>query len=71
MEGWNEEEWVGTKFAACMWIYTRAVLCDGRWCPPQDLRQILRIIMESVNWVTEDVLWEHEGVTRHVGSTEL
>ena len=28
-EGWNEEEWVGSKFAACMWVYT-AVLCDGR-----------------------------------------
>ena len=30
IEGWEEEEkWVGSRFAACMWIYTEAVLCDG------------------------------------------
>ena len=22
VEGWNEEEWVGSRLAACMWIYT-------------------------------------------------
>ena len=46
-----------------MWIYTKAFLCDGRGRPPQDLRQMLRIIMECVSWVTEDFLWEHEWVT--------
>ena len=46
VEGWNEEEWVGSNFAACMWIYTSAVLCYGRGRPPQDLRQMLLIIME-------------------------
>ena len=63
MEGWNEEELVGSKFAASMCRYTKAVLCDGRGRPPQDLRQMPRIIMESVNWVTEDFLWKHEWVT--------
>ena len=64
MEGWNEEEWVGTKLAAFMWIYTKAVLCDGRRRdPPQDLRQMPTFIMESVSWVTEDFLWGHEWVT--------
>ena len=78
VDGWNEEEWVGLKFAASMWIYFKAVLCDGRGRPPLDLRHMLRIIMESASWVTEDFLWEHEWVTkcslerkRHVGSTEL
>ena len=61
--GWNEEEWMGSKFAACMWVYTKAVLCDGRWRPPQDLRQMLRIIMECVSRVCGDFLWEHEWVT--------
>ena len=28
VEGWNEEEWAGSRFAACMWIHTKAVLCD-------------------------------------------
>ena len=32
-------------------------------CPPLELRQMLKIIMESVSWVTEDFLWEHEWVT--------
>ena len=62
VEGWNEEMWVGSKFAASMWIYTKAALCDGRGRPPQDLRQMLRIIMASVSWVTEDFLWEHEWI---------
>ena len=30
VEGWNEEQWVGSYLPACMWIYTKAVLCDGR-----------------------------------------
>ena len=30
VEGWNEEEWVGSRLAACMWICTKAVLCDGQ-----------------------------------------
>ena len=61
--GWNEEQWVGSKFAARMWIFTNAVMCDGRGRPPQDLRQMLRIIMECVRWATEDFLWEHEWIT--------
>ena len=46
-----------------MWIYTKAVMCDERGRSPQDLRQMLRIIMESVRWTTGDFLWEHEWVT--------
>ena len=70
----------GSKFAASVWIYTEALLCDGRGPPPQDLRQMLRIIVECVSWVCEDFLWEHEWVTepnvlwkekRHFGSIEL
>ena len=28
--GWAEEEWVGSRLAACTWIYTKGVLCDGQ-----------------------------------------
>ena len=29
--GWEEQEkWVGSRFAACMWIYTKAVICNGQ-----------------------------------------
>ena len=53
-----------SKFSASKWIYTKAVSCDGRGRgPPLDLKPILRIIMESVSWVTEDFLWEHQWVT--------
>ena len=62
VEGWNEEKWVGSKFAECLWIYTQAVLCDGHRRPPQDLRQMLVIITECVSWVCEDALCEHEWV---------
>ena len=63
VEDWTEEKWVGSKFAACMWVYTEAVLCDGRGRPPQDLSQMLQINMECVSQVCEDFLWEHERVT--------
>ena len=56
--GWNEEKWVGSKFAACMWMHTKAVPCDGR-----DLRQMLRIITECVSWACKDFMWEHVCVT--------
>ena len=60
VEGWNEEKWVNTHLAACMWIYTKAVLCDGR---PWTYQPTLGIIVENVSWVTEDFLWEHEWIT--------
>ena len=31
VHGWEgEEKWVGSKFAACMWICPKSVLCGGR-----------------------------------------
>ena len=64
VEGWNEEEWVGSNFAASMWIFTKAALCDVRGRdPPLDLQPILRIIVESVSCVTEDFLSEPEWIT--------
>ena len=63
VEGWNEEEWVGSYLAACMWFFTKVVLCDERRRdPPLDLQIVLGIIVEIVHWVTEDSLWEHEWI---------
>ena len=28
-EGW-EEEWMGSRIAPCMWIYTKTVICNGQ-----------------------------------------
>ena len=48
----------------CAHMDTKAVLCDARGRSPLlNLRQMIRIIMESVSWVTEDFLWEHEWIT--------
>ena len=64
VEGWNEEKWVGSNFVACLWIYTKAVLCDGRRrYLPLDLEFILGTIVKSVTWVSEGSLWEHEWIT--------
>ena len=31
IRGWEDEEsWVGSKFAACMWIYTKEALTGGQ-----------------------------------------
>ena len=55
----RKKEWDRT-----MWIYTKAVLCDGRKCDPSlDLQPTLGIIMESVSLVTEDFLWEQKWIT--------
>ena len=38
---WNGGKWVCTYLAACMWTYTKAVLCDGRKRdPPLDSKHI-------------------------------
>ena len=30
IRGWEEENWVGSRFAASMWIYTKTVMCNGQ-----------------------------------------
>ena len=47
VEGWNDANLVGSKFAACMWI----VLCDGQGPTQENLRRTLSTILESVSWV--------------------
>ena len=62
--GWGEEEkWVGSLFAACMWMYTKHVLCDGQETTQNFLKRKMMSIMESVNWVCEEVLEEHQWVS--------
>ena len=68
VEGWNTEKWVGSYLAASMWTNTKPVLCDG--CKPLDLQPILATIVESVSWVTEDSLWDHEWITETKGHHE-
>ena len=39
VEGWNEETCVGSRFAACMWMYTKAVLSDRQGPTQEELRR--------------------------------
>ena len=50
------------RYAACMWIYTKAVLCDGQETTQEYLRRRLLFIMESGNWV-EEAVEDHEWVS--------
>ena len=37
IRGWEDEEsWVGSKFAACMWIYTKEAL-TGQQIPDKEV----------------------------------
>ena len=59
--GWGEEEtWVIPFFAACLWVYTKCVLCDGQETRQNFLKRRMLSVMESVNWIFEEVLEEHE-----------
>ena len=56
IEGWEEESWVGSRFAASIWIYTKAVICNGQNNMQDHWLQLFRSIMEAVNWVCDDAL---------------
>ena len=65
--GWEEEgeqeNWVGARFAASIWIYTKAVVCNGQG-HMQNLRIFkLRSILEAFNGVRDDALDDHVWVS--------
>ena len=61
---WEEEEqWVGSNFAACMWIYTKAVLSDGQESTQECLKRRMLSTMESVIWICEEAFEGHEWVS--------
>ena len=53
---WEEENSVGSRFAASMWIYTKVVICNGQNNMQEYRRHKFRSIMEAVNWVCDDAL---------------
>ena len=58
VEGWREEKWRRSYLAASMWIYTKAVLCDGRKRETHPLTCKLSSL--SSLKASEDFLWDHE-----------
>ena len=66
--GWEEEEgeqenWVGPRFPASMWMCTKAVVCNGRNHTQKYWIFKLRLFTEAVNRVCDDALDEHVWVT--------
>ena len=61
--GWEDEEdqekWVGARFAASMWIYSQAVVCNG-----ERHKQTVRVNkMNSIWCVCVDLLEDHVRVS--------
>ena len=61
--GWEEEDWVVSRFAAGMFIYTKAVIRNGQ--NNMENYRLLKFssIMEAVNWVCDDALDDHVWVS--------
>ena len=61
--GWEEEHYLGSRFAASMWIKTKAVVCRG--AIPHAKLQVLHILIyyDTINWVCDDALDEHVWVS--------
>ena len=64
--GWEQErKWVGSLLVECVWIFIKAVLCNGQQPPENELQGRMLSIMQSVNGVCEDAFNdEHEWVTQ-------
>ena len=45
---------MGSRLAACLRIYNKAVLCDGQGTAQEELKRKLSTITECVSWVCED-----------------
>ena len=65
--GWEEGNelgnWVGAGFAARMWVYTTAVVCNGQRNMQSFRVKKMNSIMEAFNWVGDDILDDHEWVS--------
>ena len=65
VEGGKKEKIIGwaQRIDASMWIYTKAVVCNGQNHMQIFRIVILRFVMGAVRWVYDDALDEHVWVT--------
>ena len=67
IRGWEDEEsWVGCKFAACMWMYTKEALTRGQMLDrvqEEHLRKRIMSIMLCTNLVCAGAFVDHESVS--------
>ena len=62
----DEERWVGSKFAACMWIYTKEASTGGQILDREQeeyLKKRIMSIMLCTNWVCAGTFVDHEWVS--------
>ena len=67
IRGWEDEErWVGSKIATCMWIYTKEAWTKGQRLGSEQeehLKKRMLSIMICTNWVCAGVFVDHEWVS--------
>ena len=67
IRGWEDEEsWVESKFAACMWIYTKEALTGGQILDKDQEKYLKKLMMSTMlctNWVCAGTFVVHEWVS--------
>ena len=67
IHGWEDEEkWMGSNFAACMWIYTKGAQTGGQILDRVEeeyVRKRKMSMMLCANWVCEGAFVNHEWVS--------
>ena len=65
----DEESWIGSKFAACMWIFTKEALTGGQILDREQaeyLKKLIITIMFCANWVSAGTFVDHEWVSSRI-----
>ena len=68
----DEKSWVGSKFAACMWIYTKDALTGGQIFDREQeeyLKKRTITIMFCANWFGAGTFDDHEWCRQELSST--
>ena len=67
IRGWEDvERWVGSKFAACVWIFTKEAWTKGQILGPEQeeyLNKRMLSIMICTNWVCVGAFVDHGWVS--------
>ena len=67
IKGWEDEErWVGSKFPACMWIYTKEALTGGQILNQEQeeyLKERMMSIMLCTKWVCAGTFVDRDWVS--------
>ena len=62
-EGDEQDNWVGARFAASIWIFTTYVVCNGHRNMQAFRVNKMKSIVEAVKLVCDDIFEDHERVS--------